>query len=218
MSDVPRSFQSWVSTIQTMVLTADVFQLFTHSWRFSTFYKNFEFTQLAKSDVPRSLQSWVPTIQTVVLTADVFQLLIHAACKVELYSKKLKNGSCEYHRLNGWNSTLQAAWYIRHVRIICFLWTKRTIWLIISFTQNIVRACPMFYPYEGYRSVSPLDAANFWKRGISWLLRQDELQYWFLLRVRVLTTVVEIIQFRTCWRLTAEISSKQHIKHYIPTL
>ena len=28
MSDVPRSLQSWVSTIHTVVLTADVFQLF----------------------------------------------------------------------------------------------------------------------------------------------------------------------------------------------
>ena len=37
--------------------------------------------------------------------------------------KKLKNVSCEYDRLNGWNSTLQAAWYIRHVRIICFFYT-----------------------------------------------------------------------------------------------
>ena len=51
--------------------------------------------------------------------------------------KKLKNVSCEYDRVNGWNSTLQAAWYIRHVRIIWFLWTKRTVWLLIlSFTQN----------------------------------------------------------------------------------
>ena len=52
---------------------------------------------------------------------------------------KLKNVSCEYDRLNGSNSTLQAAWYIRHVRIICFLWTinKRTIWwLILSFTKT----------------------------------------------------------------------------------
>ena len=63
--------------------------------------------------------------------------MYHAACKVEfqpfkrLYSqltffnflhiKKLKNVSCEYDRLNGLNSTLQAAWYIRHVRIIWFL-------------------------------------------------------------------------------------------------
>ena len=75
--------------------------------------------------------------------------------------KKLTNVSCEYKRLNGWNSTLQAAWYIRRVRILCFLWTKPTIWLLIlSFTQNIVRACSMFYPYEGYRSVTPLDAAR----------------------------------------------------------
>ena len=32
--------------------------------------------------------------------------------------------------------------------------------LILSFTQNIVRACSMLYPYEGYRSVAPLDAAK----------------------------------------------------------
>ena len=45
--------------------------------------------------------------------------------------------------------------------IICFLWAKPTIWLLIlSFTQNIVRACSMFYPHEGYRSVTPLDAAR----------------------------------------------------------
>ena len=31
VSDVPRSLQSWVSTIQTVVLTADVFQLFRKS-------------------------------------------------------------------------------------------------------------------------------------------------------------------------------------------
>ena len=68
--------------------------------------------------------------------------------------KMLKIVSCEYDRLlNGWNSTLQAAWYIRHVRIIYQVWL-----LILSFTQNIVRACAMFYPYEGYRSLTHLDA------------------------------------------------------------
>ena len=54
------------------------------------------------------------------------------------FYKRLKNVSCEYDRLNGWNSTLQAAWYIRHVRIICFLWTinKPTIRLLkISFAK-----------------------------------------------------------------------------------
>ena len=31
---------------------------------------------------------------------------------------------------------------------------------VISFTQNIVRACSMSCPYEGYRSVTPIDAAR----------------------------------------------------------
>ena len=35
------------------------------------------------------------------------------------FYKKLKNVSCEYDQLNGYNSTLQAAWYIRHVRWTC---------------------------------------------------------------------------------------------------
>ena len=70
-----------------------------------------------------------------------------------LWTKKLyfypsavvfKNVSWEYDRLNGWNSTLQAVWYIRHVRWACLfyisfivwcLWSKPTIWLLIlSFT------------------------------------------------------------------------------------
>ena len=29
-----------------------------------------------------------------------------------------------------------------------------------QFTQNIFRACYMFYAYEGYRSETPLDAAR----------------------------------------------------------
>ena len=33
------------------------------------------------------------------------------------FKKKLKNVSCEYNRLNGWNSTLQAALYIRRIRL-----------------------------------------------------------------------------------------------------
>ena len=31
---------------------------------------------------------------------------------------------------------------------------------VLSFTKNIVRAYSMFYPYERYRSVTPLDAAR----------------------------------------------------------
>ena len=46
------------------------------------------------------------------------------------FYKKLKNVSCEYDRVNGWNSTLQAAWYIRHLhklsfaRVLCFILVK----------------------------------------------------------------------------------------------
>ena len=39
--------------------------------------------------------------------------------------KKLKNVSCEYDRLNGSDSTLQAAWYIRHVRWTCLFYTSK---------------------------------------------------------------------------------------------
>ena len=79
-----------------------------------------------------------------------------------------KNVSCEYDRLNCWNSTLQAAWYIKHVRRTCLfyisfiiwcLWTKPTMWLLIlSFTYFTEgrRACSIFYPRERYRSVTDL--------------------------------------------------------------
>ena len=53
---------------------------------------------LCESDLDLGLQHW--------LKNEMFN---------EFY-KKLKNVSCEYDCLNGWNSTLQAAWYIRHVR------------------------------------------------------------------------------------------------------
>ena len=69
----------------------------------------------------------------------LYAYILFAICKYMyvIFYKKLKNVSCEYDRVNDWNSTLQAAWYIRHVRIIWFLWTKRTVWLLIlSFTQN----------------------------------------------------------------------------------
>ena len=36
--------------------------------------------------------------------------------------KKLKYVSCDHDRLNGWNSTLQAAWYIRYVRLTCLFY------------------------------------------------------------------------------------------------
>ena len=40
----------------------------------------------------------------------------------------LKNVNCEYDRLNDWNSTLEAAWYIRHVR-----------WASLFYTSYIIR-------------------------------------------------------------------------------
>ena len=74
--------------------------------------------------------------------------------QLKLY-KKLKNVSSECDRLNGWNSTLQAAWYIRHVGWTCllyisfmiwFVWTKPTIWLLVK--KKIVRACSILNPHE----------------------------------------------------------------------
>ena len=46
------------------------------------------------------------------------------------FYKKLKNVSCEYYHVNGWNSTLQAAWYNRYLhklsfaRVLCFILMK----------------------------------------------------------------------------------------------
>ena len=59
-------------------------------------------------------------------------LIVHRGDRtgINQFYKKLKNVSCEYNRLNGRNSTLQAARCIRRVRIIWFLWTKITIWLL----------------------------------------------------------------------------------------
>ena len=90
-----------------------------------------------------------------------------------IYKMYWKTSAVSTTCLNSWNSVLQAAWYIRHVRVIWFLWTKHTICLLIlSFTQNIVRACSMFY-HEGYGSVTPLDAARtnqtiFHKHSVHW--------------------------------------------------
>ena len=57
---------------------------------------------MSVSDVSRSSQSWVSTAH----------LLYSELTFFNICDKKLKNASCEYDRLNGWNSTLQAAWYI----------------------------------------------------------------------------------------------------------
>ena len=48
----------------------------------------------------------------------------------QVFYKKLKNVSCEYDRLNGWNSILHAAWYIRHVRWTCLFYISFIIWFL----------------------------------------------------------------------------------------
>ena len=95
------------------------------------------------------------------------ETFVGRACSIfHFLYKKLKNVSCEYNGLNGWNSTLQAAWYIRRVRIIWFLWTKPTIWLSIpwySVLHKISSArvlCFILMKDIQYRSVTPLDAAR----------------------------------------------------------
>ena len=58
----------------------------------------------------------------------------------------MKNVSCKHDRLNGWNSTLQAPWYIRRVqlRIIWFLWTNYD--MTIN-TQFYTKYRPRFMKY-----------------------------------------------------------------------
>ena len=76
--------------------------------------------------------------------------------------KKEKSVSCEYDRLNGRNSTLQAAWYIRHVRIICFCTAYDffaacgTLWFI-CFIMRVARGLTQndrFDPLNGLRVVT----------------------------------------------------------------
>ena len=77
----------------------------------------------------RSYSQLTFTIQTVVLTADVF-LLKKNIFSDDVFIKSWKTSAPSWKMsavsttcLNSWNPILQAAWYIRHVRIICFLWT-----------------------------------------------------------------------------------------------
>ena len=91
----------------------------------------------------------------------LYSQLTYFNFKKHIFWESWKPSAVSTACLNAWNSTLQAAWYITHVRIIRFLWTKPTIWLLIlSFTQNIVHACSSRFHHEGYRSVTHLDAAR----------------------------------------------------------
>ena len=88
-----------------------------------------------------------------------------------VFHKKSENVSGDCDRLNGWNSTLQAAWYIRHGRWACVFYISFNKWFcelnlrygcwysVSQFLRKVVRAYSIFDPHEGYRSVTPLDAA-----------------------------------------------------------
>ena len=76
-----------VSTIQTVVLTADVFQLEKNIFTADVLQYFYELT------LYRSYSQLTFTIQMVVLTADVFQL------KKIFFFLRLKNVSCEYDLL-----------------------------------------------------------------------------------------------------------------------
>ena len=124
MSDVPRSLKSWVSTIQSVALTADVFQLLvrflwtkpTRIWllilSFTTFY----------------MRSFARVRYFIMTTG-----------KIEIFHKNIEKRQLWVRPMGGWNSTLQAAWYVRHAHwarwcyvsfVIC-LWITFTIWLLI---------------------------------------------------------------------------------------
>ena len=58
-----------------------------------------------------------------------------------------------------------------------------TIWSILrtQVLQNIVRACSMFYPYEGYRSVTPLDAARVNRT----IFRNHSVHWYYITLIKV---------------------------------
>ena len=75
----------------------------------------------------------------------------------------LKNVSCEYD-LFEWLKLNFASYVVHQTRSYNMVFVNQTYDMIIntskySVLHNIVRACSMFY-HEGYRSVTPLDAAK----------------------------------------------------------
>ena len=58
--------------------------------------------------------------------------------------KQIENVSCEYDRLNGWKSTLQSAWYNRHVRWTCLFY--------ISFYQKMKNVSCEYDRLNGWNS------------------------------------------------------------------
>ena len=76
---------------------------------------------------------------------------------------KLNFASCAVHQTRSLDVLILYMYFIeytsKHV-----LWTKPKTWLLVPGTQfhkkNRSRLFYVFYPYEGYRSVTPLDAAR----------------------------------------------------------
>ena len=53
------------------------------------------------------------------------------------------------------------AYSIFHLQYgVCELNLRYNYYSVSQFLRKVVRACSIFYPHEGYRSVTPLDAAR----------------------------------------------------------
>ena len=106
MSDIPLRLQSWVSTIQTVVLTADVFQLKKTCLIYHADCK-VEFQPFKRSYSQLTFFN-LKNIQTVVLTADVFQLEKFWVEKRQLWVRpfewlKLNFESCVVYQTRSYN-------------------------------------------------------------------------------------------------------------------
>ena len=91
--------------------------------------------------------------------------------------------------MGGWNSTFQAAWYVRHAHWarLCYipfeiwcLWITSTIWLLIlSSTSVMLGRSHVFYIYfhERYRSVTPLGTTRTNTRGSTGRFYKDDVAH-----------------------------------------
>ena len=142
------------------------------------------------SDVPRSLQSWVSIIHTVVLKAGVFQLFINLLLTLVLgyvaygiffvpafwpflhlpflssffyiFYKNIEKHQLWVRPMAGWNSTSQAAWYVRHAYWARMCYVPLVMWclliaatiiiwlLILSSTSFMVGRSRVFYTYSSW--------------------------------------------------------------------
>ena len=89
------------------------------------------------------------------------------SCKFLLFYKNLKNVSCEYDRLNGWNTTLQAAWYIRNVRWTCLFYISFIIWCWFSTTHVFVRGRRTETWSAATKSLLFIDQQTLWNNNVA---------------------------------------------------